>query len=142
MKIIIDKNDYASYNDSTYKGFYDILAKEFKINNLNYNTDNLYEFLWGNRFVNINFIFIGFNLSEIIDSNKNDNLKWKEIISEINDMAVRFSNITLTFKDCTGEFVKQIIIDRANYKDYGYYTFKGFYTEVYKYLTERMTLNS
>ena len=37
----------------------------------------------------------------------------------------------MTFQDCIGDFVNEIIIDRANYVSYGYYTFKGFYTDIY-----------
>lgn len=134
MEIIIDKNDYATYGNSTYKGFYDKLMNKFNIANLEYNLDNLREFLWQNRAIGFQFVVIGFDLSKITEGKSYDDVKWKEIFSAINGLVLISSNNTLTFKNCVGEFVNKIVIDKTNYASYGHYTFKGFYNDIYNKL--------
>lgn len=134
MEITINANDYLIYKDSTYKGFYDTLASKYSITSLEYSTINLYEFLVQNRAKKIHFTFIGLNLNEIMAKKSNDDFQWKDILITINHFLFIKSNITLAFQDCIGEFVTEIIVDRANYKDYEYYTYKGFYEDVFRIL--------
>lgn len=131
MNIIIDKNNYTVYKDFTFKGFYDTLASKYSIINLEYSTVNLHEFLSQNRVKDLHFTFIGLDFSEIMTGKNNDDVQWKDILVTINFFALSKPNITLNFKNCIGEFVNEMVIDRANYKSYGYYTFKGFYTDIY-----------
>lgn len=129
MEIIVDKNYYTMYGNSTYKGFYDNLTNKLNIDICN--ADTLREFLWQNRSLDIHFIFIGFDLNKIIEGKTSDDIKWKEIISAVNSFVITYPNNVLTFDNCIGGFVNEIVIDRENYKSYGYYSFKGFYTDIY-----------
>lgn len=100
-KLVYDRNTIKDY-----KAFYEDIVKKLDADrfvdwqgetNLNYNANNLSEFLWYCHKDNVEFVFLNFDLDQIENYKTTENYEWNNIFSVIKKFTTQYANNAITF---------------------------------------------